>query len=130
MPAHNPTTPTLMPFEHLEWHPVDPTQPAGPQIAALWGNPTSGAFGALLRVPAGFESPMHSHSQDERVVQLRGRSTHWTQDEARETAPTMTPGDFMTMPRGVQHVSATVGKEESIEFITMDGAFDFRSRER
>lgn len=125
MPTDNPTTPISTSFEHLVWRPVDPNQPAGPQIAVLWGDPTSGPFGALLRVPVDFESPMHSHSQDERVVQLRGRSVHWTQDGSRETAPTMTPGDFMMMPRGVQHVSATAGDEESIEFITMDGAFDF-----
>jgi hypothetical protein len=32
-----------------------------------------GSFGALLKVPAGFVSPMHRHSNDERVVVLAER---------------------------------------------------------
>ena len=114
-----------IPYEGLVWHPVDPHSPEGPQIAVLWGDPSHGAFGALMRVPAGFESPTHTHSRDERVIQLRGRSIHWTEDETKETASVMEPGDYMMMPAGVAHVSAATGDGESLEFMTMDGAFDF-----
>ena len=116
-------------FEDLVWHPVDPGNTTGPQIAQLWGNPTQGPFGALLRVPAGFESPIHSHTNEERVIQLRGRSIHWTRSESKARPPVMTPGDYMMMPAGVPHVSAATDEEDSIEFITMDGAFDFNIAE-
>jgi hypothetical protein len=49
----NPTRqPEPIPYDGLTWHPVDPTNPDGPQIATLWGDPFQGSFGALLRVPA------------------------------------------------------------------------------
>ena len=107
------------------WRLVDPTNPNGPQMATLWGDPTSGAYGALLRVPAGFESPMHRHSHDERVVVIRGTSVHWTEGETREMAPLMTTGDYMLMPAGINHISAAAPGEDCIEFITQDGPFDF-----
>jgi hypothetical protein len=108
-----------------EWRPVDPADPSGPQRAALWGDPTSGRYGALLRVPAGFASPMHRHSREERVVMISGTSLHWTRDQAPETAPRVTVGDFLVMPAGVDHVSAAGSDEDALEFITQDGAFDF-----
>jgi anti-sigma factor ChrR (cupin superfamily) len=112
-------------FDALVWHPVDPKTDDGPQMAVLWGDPTRGQFGALLRVPPGFESPMHVHTLDERVVQLQGRSVHWTIDQSGVDAPVMEPGDYMLMPGGVAHVSANTDAAESLELIAMDGPFDF-----
>jgi hypothetical protein len=110
----------------LEWHPVDPANPRSPLIAALWGDPVSGPYGALLRVPAGFESPLHRHSADERVVVISGSSVHWTENGSRETAKVLRTGDFMMMPAAVNHVSAAASDtEDCLEFITMDGKFDF-----
>ncbi len=109
----------------LDWRSVDPTNPTSPQMAALWGDPTNGPYGAILRVPAGFESPMHHHSRDERVVMISGTSLHWTADGSREGAPAMTAGDSMVMPAGIDHVSAAAPGEDCLEFITQDGPFDF-----
>jgi quercetin dioxygenase-like cupin family protein len=109
-----------------QWHPVDPSNPGSPTITALWGDPASGRYGALMRVPAGFESPLHRHSSDERVVVISGSSVHWVQGESRETATVLRAGDFMMMPAGVNHVSAAASNDEDcLEFITMDGEFDF-----
>lgn len=114
-----------VPLEQQRWYPLDPTNPGGVQMAMLWGDPMRGPFGALLKVPAGFVSPMHRHSNDERVVVLQGTSVHWTEDESPETAPRMTTGDALLMPRGVNHVSAATDDEDCLEFITMEGRFDF-----
>ncbi len=107
------------------WYPLDPDNPGGVQMASLWGDPMTGPFGALLKVPAGFESPRHRHSNDERVVVLRGTSVHWTEGGSRETAQRVTTGDFLIMPSGMNHVSAATDEEDCLEFITMDGKFDF-----
>jgi hypothetical protein len=114
-----------MRLDGQRWYPLDPSNPGGVQMATLWGDPMSGPFGALLNVPAGFESPMHRHSNDERVVVVRGASVHWTEGETRETAQPATAGDFLIMPSGVNHVSAATDEEDCLEFITMDGKFDF-----
>jgi len=109
-----------------QWHPLDPANLDSPTITALWGDPVRGAYGALLRVPAGFESPMHRHSSDERVVVLSGSSVHWVEGGTRATATVLHAGDFMMMPAGVNHVSAAASDDEDcLEFITMDGRFDF-----
>jgi uncharacterized RmlC-like cupin family protein len=68
---------------------------------------------------------MHVHTLDERVVQLQGRSVHWTIDQSGVDAPVMEPGDYMLMPGGVAHVSANTDAAESLELIAMDGPFDF-----
>jgi quercetin dioxygenase-like cupin family protein len=109
----------------LQWRPVDPHNPSGPTLAALWGDPTSGPYGALLRVPAGFESPMHRHTSDERVIVIDGASIHWVEGDDRRTAPIMRSGDYLLMPAGVNHVSAATADGECLEFITQDGKFDF-----
>lgn len=115
---------TKLPAE-LDWRPVDPSNPGSPQMAALWGDPTTGPYGALLREPAGFESPMHSHSSDERVIVIQGTSIHWAQAESRDTAQRIGPGAYMLMPAGVNHISAGDPDQECIELITQDGRFDF-----
>ena len=63
----------------LQWRPVDPHNPSGARMAALWGDPLSGRYGVLLRVPAGIELPMHRHSSDERVIVIDGASIHWAE---------------------------------------------------
>lgn len=117
---------TTVRLADVEWQPLEPGTPEGTQIAALWGDPMTGPYGALLRVPAGFESPMHTHSSDERVVVLKGSSIHWTEHESRDTAPRVAAGDHMMMPAGVKHVSAATPDEDCVEFITQDGRFDFQ----
>ncbi len=119
------SAPATLNLEDVEWRALDPGNPAGPHMAALWGDPMSGAYGALLRVPAGFESPMHRHSRDERVVIIAGASVHWTEGEERAAAPVMRPGDSLLMPAGVDHISAATPDQECLEFITQDGPFDF-----
>lgn len=109
----------------LQWRPVDPNNPSGARMATLWGDPMSGPYGALLRVPAGFELPMHRHSSDERVVVINGASIHWAEGHDRRAAPIMRSGDYLLIPAGVNHASAATAGEECLQLITQDGKFDF-----
>ena len=68
---------------------------------------------------------MHRHSSDERVVVIQGASVHWVEGEDRTAAPTMTAGDYLLMPAGVNHGSAATPDQDCLEFITQDGKFDF-----
>lgn len=116
---------TTLKLADLAWWSVDPTIPNSPQMGALWSDPTSGPYGALMRVPAGFESPMHRHSRNERVIMISGTSIHWTEDESHDGAPETTAGDSMVMPAEINHVSAAAPGEDCIEFISQDRPFDF-----
>ncbi|MGH7718739.1 MAG: cupin domain-containing protein [Gemmatimonadaceae bacterium] len=112
--------------EHT-WRPLDPNNLAGPWIAALWGDPSKGPYGALLRFPAGFASPMHSHSADERTVTIQGTALHWTETESPGAAERMTPGSYTFIPANVNHVSScAAGGQECIAFLTQATAFDFK----
>lgn len=115
-----------LPIEDAVWTPVDRRNPGGPKLAALRGDPATDPYGALLCVPAGFESPIHAHSYDERVAVIKCASVHWLDREDRAGARGLTSGDYMLMPAGTKHVSAATPAEDCIEFITQDGKFDFR----
>ncbi|MBX2835846.1 MAG: cupin domain-containing protein [Gammaproteobacteria bacterium] len=108
----------------LIWTPLNPREPNGVAMATLWGDPFGGSYGALLRVPAGFESPMHTHSVGERIVQLKGTSVHWLPGESKLNAQVLEPGDYFQMPANMAHVSATQ-ELESLELIIQEGPFDF-----
>lgn len=123
------TTSSLLPFyrtiDEYTWRPLDPHNASGPKIATLWGDPTKGAYGALLRFPAGFASPMHTHSADEHTVTIQGTARHWTETEAESTAKNMTPGSYTMIPANINHVSACApGGPECIAFLTQDTSFD------
>lgn len=57
---------------------------------------------------------------------ISGSSVHWAEGETRETAAVLHAGDFLMMPAGVNDVSAASNDEDCLEFITMDGKFDFQ----
>jgi quercetin dioxygenase-like cupin family protein len=95
-------------------------------MAVLWGDPTTGPYGALLRFSAGFKSPMHSHSLDEYTVTVQGTVLHWMETESEATAKPMPPGSYSLIKGNVNHVSACApGGQECIDFLTQRGPFDF-----
>ncbi len=43
---------TLFTTAQLRWRPLAQDDPNGAQIATLWGDPSGGAFGAVVRQPS------------------------------------------------------------------------------
>jgi anti-sigma factor ChrR (cupin superfamily) len=64
--------PIVMPADGLKWTDLDPTGAPGVQIADLWGNHAQGAFGAFMKLPAGFAVPLHRHTHPIKVVIVSG----------------------------------------------------------
>ena len=54
----------------LKWTDLDPKGAPGVKIADLWGDHTKGAFGAYLKLPAGFAVPSHAHERYEGRVHI------------------------------------------------------------
>jgi hypothetical protein len=83
---------------------VDPYAPGVPlQVAKLWGDRTKGAYGMLLKLPAGFEAGFHAHTADYKAVLISGTWVH--PDEGKEVAASkeLTPGSFVMQPGKVFH---------------------------
>jgi len=116
------TAPIAKPAPDLEWTDLDPVGAPGVKIATLWGNPASGAFGALLRLPAGFATPLHTHTAGMKLVIVSG-----TYLQAPEGQPEfrLGPGSYLMQPGGnYRHITKCDAASECLFFVEGDGAFD------
>ena len=123
-PAKAASQPIFMPAADLKWTDLDPKGAPGVQVADLWGNHTKGAFGAFLKLPAGFAVPLHTHTHAMKVVFLSG-----TYIQAPEGKPEVRlgPGSYMMQPGGnYRHTTACDKASECVFFVESSGAFDLK----
>jgi anti-sigma factor ChrR (cupin superfamily) len=110
------------PAAELKWADMDPTGAPGVKIAPLWGDPATGAFGAYLRLPAGFAVPMHTHTHDMRVIFVSG--TYIQQPDGRPEFR-LGAGSYMMQPGGGYRHTTSCGKDaDCVIFVESGGAFD------
>jgi hypothetical protein len=106
----------------LEWFDLDPEGAPGVQLATLWGDPAAGAFGAFMRLPAGFDSPRHRHTHPMKVVFVSGT---YIQAPEGEPAVHLAPGSFMMQPGGdYRHRTSCDADADCVFFVESAGAFD------
>jgi hypothetical protein len=113
----------VMPASDLKWTDLDPGAP-GVKVADLWGNHASGAFGAMLRLPAGFAAPLHTHSYDMKVVIVSG-----TYIQAPEGKPEfrLGPGSYFLQPGGnYRHTTSCDKASDCVFFVESEGPFDLK----
>ena len=116
----------VMPAGDLKWADLDPGIP-GSKMVDLWGNHTSGAFGAFIRLPAGFSAPLHTHTHDMKVVILSG-----TYIQAPEGKPEfrLGPGSYFMQPGGdYRHTTRCDQAADCVFFVESQGAFDLHLAE-
>jgi quercetin dioxygenase-like cupin family protein len=112
------TKSVIWPAATIKW--VDNPTIAGAKQAVLWGDPAKGAYGALKQVPAGTVLASHTHTNDSRVVVVRG--TISLEIDGKTTS--LGPGSFALLPGGAPH-AATCGATGVCEYFEeMSGAFD------
>lgn len=94
----------------------------GPTLGTLWGDSTKGPHGSLLRLPAGFVSPEHTHSGTYEAVVISGIVTN-----AEKGAPEipLEAGSFYRQSGKTKHVTKCISKNECTLYITQTSAFDF-----
>jgi hypothetical protein len=90
-----PSQPIFMPAGDLKWTDLDPTGAPGVKVADLWGNHAKGAFGAYLKLPAGFAAPLHTHTHNMKVIFLSGT---YIQAPEGKPAVRLGPGSYMMQP--------------------------------
>jgi ChrR Cupin-like domain len=68
--ASGKSTPMVVSFTDLKW--TELTERKGMQFSVLSGDPKTGAYTQIRKVPAGTDNPLHSHSSEIKNVIIRG----------------------------------------------------------
>jgi len=118
------TTPIFIPASDLKWNDLDPTGAPGVKVVDLWGDHQKGAFGALLKLPAGFTVPLHTHTYAMKVVFLSG--TYLQTPEGKQEVR-LGPGSYMMQPGGnYKHITSCDTASECVFFVESEGPFDLK----
>jgi anti-sigma factor ChrR (cupin superfamily) len=118
------TAPTFTPATDLKWVDLDPKGAPGVKIVDLWGDHTKGAYGAYLKLPAGFTTPLHTHTYAMKVAFVSG-----TYIQAPEGKPEVRlgPGSYMMQPGGnYKHVTSCDKSADCVLFVVSSGPFDLK----
>ena len=123
-PKAGPGRPLFMPAADLKWTDLDPNGAPGVKVADLWGNHAKGAFGAFLRLPAGFVAPLHTHTYAMKVVFLSGTYIQAPEGKAEVR---LGPGSYMMQPGGnYRHTTSCDKTSDCLLFVESNGKFDLK----
>ena len=114
----------LVPYDQVQFVPLDPKNPDGPQIGVVSGNPQKGPSSFYIKLKPG-TMPMHSHSADYTAVSVKGQTKHWVEGTDAEAA-SLAVGSYWFQPGRQVHGDACIGPGECVLFIQMKGKFDFK----
>ena len=99
----------------------------GAKIAVLWGDPKTGAYGALKTLPAGATIGMHTHTQDQKVIMLSGTVLLTIEGGA---AKEFGSGSYAFIPGGTKHTADCKPGADCMYFEEQPGASDIRFTEQ
>jgi anti-sigma factor ChrR (cupin superfamily) len=119
-----PNQPVFMPAGDLKWTDLDPKGAPGVKVGDLWGNHAKGAFGAYLKLPAGFAAPLHTHTHAMKLIFVSG-----TYIQAPEGKPEVRlgPGAYLMQPGGnYRHTTSCDKSADCVFFVESTGAFDLK----
>ena len=116
--------PIVMPAADLKWTDLDPTGAPGVKIADAWGDHTKGAFGAFVKFPAGFATPMHTHTNAFKIVIVSGT---FVQVPDGKPEFRLGPGSYMWQPGGnYRHTTSCDTASDCVFFAESNGPFDLK----
>jgi quercetin dioxygenase-like cupin family protein len=105
---------TIIDLNKLTWEPLKADGvPPGPELAVLRGDGKAGGLEVLLRLPAKYTFPNHSHTSDEVYVWLKGSFTYIAADG---TATPLSGQTYISLPGGVPHALAC-GDEPCVFYV-------------
>lgn len=111
----------VVPQATLDWQ----LTPEGVAFAALDGDRFAGSYMAMVRLPGGLASPVHSKSAGMYGIVISGKMTHVGAEHPAEKATVLQAGGYYRIPAGLPHISSCVSDEECVTFLYQDGPFDF-----
>jgi Domain of unknown function (DUF4437) len=120
--AQTAKAPVFMPAADLKWVALDPTGAPGVMTVDMWGDHTKGAYGGFTKFPAGFSAPLHTHTNDLKIVVISG--TFLQQPEGKPEVR-LGPGSYVMQPGGTyRHTTGCDKASECVVFIEGSGNFD------
>jgi len=90
--------------------------------AAAYGDLAHGAHGTFIKMPAGFVSPVHTHSEDYWGVVISGVAANGLPGSKDISLPV---GSYWFQKGGEAHVTKCLSPNECIFFISQNGKFDY-----
>ena len=114
-------TPVMVSFTDLKWTAL-PERP-GMQFVVLSGDPKSGAYTQMRKVPAGTDNPLHTHGSELKNVIVSGI---WYTGKDMASAGNFGPGSVIVMPANWVHVSGCRAGSDCVFYQEGKGKFDFR----
>jgi len=114
--------PVLWAAEDIKWDTLKGSPPgAGVMGAVLWGSLEKGPFGALIKFPPGFKSPLHYHSSEFKLIIIKGAYIYTPEGG---TEKRFGPGSYVSYSAGDRHTTLGAEDSETIFFIEGSGKFD------
>ncbi len=110
-----------LPSQNLDWK----TTPEGVAFAALRGDRFKESYMAMVKLPAGITSPVHTKSSNMFGVVLEGTFSHMKKGDDPLTAVLLPKGSYYMIPAHLPHISKCVSKVQCVSFLYQDGKFDF-----
>lgn len=113
--------PFMVSFTDLKW--VELPERKGMQFAVLSGDPQTGPYTQVRKVPAGTDNPLHSHSSEIKNVIISGV---WYTGADTASAKDFGPGSVVIMPADWEHVSGCRAGSDCVLYQEGKGKFDFK----
>ena len=111
---------TIIDLQNVVWEPLKGEGiPPGVQIAMLRGDLAAGGGELLVRLPANFTFPNHSHASDELYVWIQGDFTYIAEDG---TATPLSRHAYISLPGNVPH-ALKCGTTPCISYVRYPGPF-------
>ncbi len=108
----------------LQWGPCPAPFPQGCELTVLHGDPAKPNADVLLRMPAGYAIPAHSHTSAERMILISGRLDVKYQGAA---AATLAPGSYAFGPAGLPHRATCAPTSACTLFVAFEGPVDVQA---
>jgi quercetin dioxygenase-like cupin family protein len=92
------------------------------KVAPAYGDLAHGAHGTFLKMPAGFVTPIHTHTDDYYGVVISGVGVNVTVGGTEVPLPA---GSYWFQKGGERHITKCISSNECIFFLSQAAKFDF-----
>jgi len=111
----------VSPASEMKW--VDNPAVPGARQAVLWGDPKTGGYGMVKKIPAGTALGLHTHAHDQRSVTLSGTIEFNFEGEPKKD---LSSGSYVFIPGLAPHEATCKAGAECVYFEESAFAADFK----